>query len=186
MMNRPRWYVLRTKAGEERKAHEQLSLLSTDVLLPLVKVRVRRWSRLVPSVAPLFPCYLFALLVFERDYAQLRYTRGLRGPVLFGAQPAVMPDRIIGELKQRCAGGPVELPRHPLLPSGRVTVIDGPFREFEGIFERHLSGPERVAILLSVMGREARVVLPASMIVPLAQPADMKRAEISNLGKSVT
>jgi hypothetical protein len=62
----------------------------------------------------------------------------------------------------------VELPVRRLVAGERVVVIDGPFRQFEGIFERHLSGPERVAILLSVMGAGARAVLPAHMVAPVA------------------
>jgi hypothetical protein len=47
-------------------------------------------------------------------------------------------------------------------------VIDGPFRELGGIFEHHVSGTERVAIVFSVMGAGARAVLPARMVAPMA------------------
>lgn len=66
---------------------------------------------------------------------------------------------------RRCR--PLELPKRMLVPDERVMVIDGPFREFEAIFERYLSGQERVAILFSMMGSGARAVLPASMVVPV-------------------
>jgi transcriptional antiterminator RfaH len=123
---------------------------------------------LTESVAALFPGYIFALFDVEREYSRLRYTRGVRQIVCFGEEAAIVPQWIIDELKRRCARGPVELPVCPLMPGQRVIVVDGPFRQFEGIFERHLSGPERVAILLSVMGAGARAVLPASMVAPLA------------------
>ena len=162
------WYLLRTKAGEERRAQAQLSRLVADVLSPLMKVRVRRWGRMVDSVGPLFPCYLFARFDLEREYGQVRYPRGIRDIPRFGAQPAVVPEWIVGELRQRCTGGPLELPKRMLVTHERVMVIDGPFREFEGIFERYLSGQERVAILFSMMGAGARAVLPARMVVPVA------------------
>jgi transcription antitermination factor NusG len=127
------------------------------------------------SVAALFPGYMFALFNIER-YSQLRYTRGVRQIVCFGEEAAVVPQWIIEELKLRCSNGPVELPERRLVAGERVIVIDGPFREFDGIFERHLSGPERVAILLSVMGAGRRAVLPASMVAPFAdrEHADKK------------
>jgi transcriptional antiterminator RfaH len=162
------WYLVRTKAKEERRAHEHLSGLAADVLLPLIKVRIRRWGRMVESVAPLFPCYLFAMFDFESDYRQVRYARGVRDLPRVGAEAAIVAPWIISELKQRCAGGPLELPERLLMPSQRVLVIDGPLREFEGIFERYLSGSERVAILFSMMGTGARAVLPARMVVPAA------------------
>jgi transcriptional antiterminator RfaH len=111
---------------------------------------------------------MFALLDFERECARLRYTHGLRDIVRFGNEPVVVPERIIGELKKRCASGPLELPERTLVAHERVTVTDGPFREFEGVFERYLSGSERVAILFCVMGAGARALLPARMVVPVA------------------
>src|SRR5215469_8992595 len=144
------WHLLRTKAGEERRARDQVSRLIPEVLLPLVRVQVRRWGRMTESVAPLFPSYMFALFDVGREYSRLRYTRGVRQIVCFGEEAAVVPQWIIDELKLRCADGPVELPECRLVAGQHVIVIDGPFRQFEGIFERHLSGPERVAILLSV------------------------------------
>jgi transcriptional antiterminator RfaH len=119
-------------------------------------------------MAALFPGYLFALLNIDCEYSRLRYTRGVREIVCFGGQAAVVPEWIIAELKQRCADGPLELPNRQLVAGERVRVIDGSFNEFEGIFERRLSGPERVAILLSVMGAGARAVLPAHMVAPIA------------------
>jgi transcriptional antiterminator RfaH len=161
------WYLVRTKAGEERRAQERLNQVAADVLLPLIKVRVRRWGRMVESVAPLFPCYLFAMFDFEAEYTQVRYARGVRDLPRLGGR-VVVPEWIVNELKQRCASGPLELPKRMLVPHERVMVIDGPLREFEGIFERYLSGLERVAILFSTMGVGARAVLPASMVAPVA------------------
>jgi transcriptional antiterminator RfaH len=123
---------------------------------------------MVDSVAALFPGYLFASFDVDGEFSRLRYTRGVREIVCFGGQAAVVPDWIVAELKQRCADGPLELLTRRLKAGERVMVIEGPFRQFEGVFERHLSGPERVAILLSAMGAGARAVLPARMVVPVA------------------
>jgi transcriptional antiterminator RfaH len=120
------------------------------------------------SVAALFPTYMFARFNLERDYGRLRYTRGVRQIVHFGEEPAAVPQWMIDELKDRCANGPIKLASRQLIPGERVVVIDGPLRDFEGVFERDLSGPERVAILLSVMGAGARAVLPARMITRVA------------------
>lgn len=162
-----KWYLVRTKAGEERIAQDHVARLAADVLLPLLKVRVRRWGRMVDSVVPLFPSYLFAQLDYEREFGRVRFTRGVREIVCFGHQPAGVPRWIVEEMKQRCAQGPAELPRHPFLPGEPVRVIDGPLRWFEGIFQHHLSGGERVAVLLSAMSG-ARAVLPATMVAPRA------------------
>ena len=123
---------------------------------------------MVESVAPMFPCYLFAKFDFEGQWANIRYTRGLRDVVHFGDRPAVLDEWIAEELARRSAHGPIELPKHEFAPGDRVVVVDGPLREFEGMFEQRLSGSERVAILLSIMGRSARTVLPSQMIAAVA------------------
>jgi Transcription termination factor nusG len=61
------WYLIRTKAGEERRANEYLSRFVDEAFLPLVKVRLHRWGKLVGSIAPLFTCYLFAMFDLERE-----------------------------------------------------------------------------------------------------------------------
>lgn len=161
-----RWYLMRTKPSQERRVSQQFIQLGAQVLLPMIKVHVRRWNSLVESVAPMFPCYLFALFNLEFDYSHLRYTRGLKEIVRFAGQPAVVPDWMVDPIAQRCARGPLELPRRPFAHGECVKVTSGLLSEFEGVFDRYLSGPERVAVLLSVMGAGARVVLPANMVVP--------------------
>ena len=60
----------------------------------------------------------------------------------------------------------VEIREDPFDSGQAVRVVDGPFRGFEAIFERYLSGAERVAILLSTIENTGpRVVLPASALV---------------------
>jgi len=162
------WYLVRTKAGEERRANAHLILFAAESFLPLMKARVRRYSKLVEVIVPLFACYLFAMFDLEREYNHVRHTSGVQYVVQYGDRPAVVPERIVQELKARCAGGPIELPRQKFIAGETVRVVGGPFRDFEGIFERDLSGSERVAILLAMLGGDTRVVLPASMVGPAA------------------
>jgi transcriptional antiterminator RfaH len=160
----PEWYLVRTKAGGEHRANQNLARFVDEAFLPLIRVRVRRWGKLVESIVPLFACYLFAVFDLEDEYNHVRHTSGVQYVVHYGDQPAVVPERIIRELKERCANGPIEIVARELLKGDAVRVVDGPLREFEGIFERRLSGSERVAILLASMGAGARVVLPLDMV----------------------
>ena len=159
------WFLVHTKAQLERSVLERFKVSGMDALLPLLKRRVRRWDRLVSSVGPLFPCYLFALPRDRQERSAIEFLPGVRGLVRFGSEPSPVPRSIIEELRQRCAAGPVELPPKPFKMGGPVRVTHGPFRNFEGIFERHLSGTERVAILFSALqGGAVRVVLPTDMV----------------------
>jgi transcriptional antiterminator RfaH len=160
------WTLLRTKAGAERRAHYHVSRMTREVFLPLAKTRIRRWSHYVDSVVPLFPCYLFARLDGDVESRRLRYTAGLQGCVRVGGEPAVVPDAIIAELQRRCDRGPVELPQTVLAQGQAVRVVDGPFRHFEGIFERYYTGTERVAILLCAISGSARIIVRKASVAP--------------------
>ena len=47
-------------------------------------------------------------------------------------------------------------------------MVEGPFRDFEAIFENYLSGTKRVAILMkSIEGCGVRIVANASAVVRL-------------------
>ena len=135
---------------------------------PNRQVHVRRWGKLVPSIAPLFPCYLFALMGISSDYSRLKYTTGVRGIVSGGNEPLVVPSSIIDQLKFRCGQGPIELPVRRLLKGQPVVIAEGSLKGFEAIFEQYLSGSQRVALLLSSVS-SFRVVLPANSVEPVRE-----------------
>jgi transcription antitermination factor NusG len=153
------WYLVRTKPSKERWVHDQLADVVQEVFLPLLATPRR-------AIAPLFPCYLFAQLDLSRNYFDVRYLSGVQGLVPAGRDPLAVPVPIIDEIK--CRGGVdgvVKIEEKLFAKGDRVTVRDGRFRGFEGIFERYLSGAERVAILLgTVEASGARVVLRADAL----------------------
>ena len=161
------WYLIYTKTGQERKVRDRLGLERQELFLPLLKTRVRRWQRLVESIVPLFPCYLFAYFDAELDYRRVRYTPGVRQVLHTSEELLAVPHSIVELLKERCIGGILEI-RQPSLGQGqRVQVVEGPFHGFDAIFEGYLTGRERVRILLStVAGSGPRLVLSASSLVP--------------------
>jgi len=162
------WYLVRTKSGGERTAQQQLQQVVEHTLLPLGKTQVRQKERTVQRIAPVFPCYLFAYFCLGRAARQIRYTPGVRDIVRFGEQPAVVPEWVIHELTTRCAQGPVEFAKAGLLPGSPLKVVDGPFRDLRAVFDGYLSGTERVAVLLSIMNAERRIVMPTSMVIAAA------------------
>jgi len=72
---------------------------------------------------------------------------------------------VVEEIRSRGVNGVVRI-EPPTFGNGeRVRVVDGRFQGFEAIFERYLSGAERVAILLSaVEANGVRVVLPSAAL----------------------
>jgi transcription antitermination factor NusG len=85
-------------------------------------------------------------------------------------QPAHIDDVIIESLKMRQdidglirLAQPQPLQKPSFKRGDRVRVIAGPFEHHLGIFE-HMSGSERVAVLLSLLGRTVTVRLPCADI----------------------
>lgn len=156
------WYLVRTKPGKERWVRDQLALLLPEVFLPMLKARGMRWGKLAMSIAPLFPSYLFARFDLSGSYFDVRYAPGVSGIVSAGTDPLVVPGEIIAELQSRGVDSVIEIRAKPFDSGERVRILDGPFRGFEAMFDRYLSGAERVAILLgAVQNAGLRVVLPA-------------------------
>jgi hypothetical protein len=66
------WYLIRTKTGAERTAHEQLQHVVERALLPLAKTQIRQRDRTFQRISPIFPCYLFAFFSLGHSARQIR------------------------------------------------------------------------------------------------------------------
>jgi transcriptional antiterminator RfaH len=160
-----KWYLVRTKSGKEKWVHNQLSAILSEVFLPLLETRIPRWGKLVWSIMPLFPCYVFAQFDLETRYFDVKYIPGVQGIVSAGRDPLSVPIQIVEDIKRRSVDGVVKIEQNRFDNGERVRVVEGPFRGLEAIFQRYHSGAERVTILLSdVEAYGQRVVLPSSAV----------------------
>jgi len=161
-----RWYVAQTHVHAESKATLHLGRQGFDVYLPRY-LKQRRHARRVDTVpAPLFPRYLFvAVDMATQRWHSIRSTIGITKLVANGDVPAVVPQAIIEGLKRReDANGFVQLERRPRFASGdKIRVREGAFCDALGLFDG-ITGQERVAILLDLLGRKVRVVLGMDVI----------------------
>ena len=161
-----RWYVAQTHIHAEAKASQHLCCQGFDVYLPRY-LKSRRHARRVDRVAaPLFPRYLFVSidLTTQRWYA-INSTIGISKLIRHGNVPVAVPDAIIEGLKRReDAEGHIQLePQSRFVPGDKVRVSHGAFCDCLGLYET-VSGKERSAILLDLLGRKVRVVLENDLI----------------------
>lgn len=166
------WYTLHVKPHKERFVHERL--LSPEGIPYLGElagerpieaffpaVRVKPKNPRAAKIRPYFPGYLFVHADLEAlgDNA-FSWIPGAHGLVRFGDVPAIVPETLIRELKQRMvqieeAGG---LAVATLKPGDRVRVVSGPFAGYEAIFDAQLPGRERVQVLLAFLSKHPQRV----------------------------
>jgi transcriptional antiterminator RfaH len=153
------WAVIRSEAQREHVAEKFLQAAKFETYYPRVEIAGRR------RPSSLFPSYLFCRL--NGVWREARWTVGVLGIIMSADGPARIGDEIVDAIKAReDADGLIRL-RQPEPPSfrrgDRVRITSGPLVDRLGIFE-HMSGAERVAILLSLLGRTVTVRLAAADI----------------------
>jgi transcriptional antiterminator RfaH len=165
--NVQRWYLIRSKPGAETEAQLHLQRQQYQTYLPRLLQRVRRRGQWRMRVGPLFPRYLFLQLDEGRQcLAPVGSTLGVANVVRFGGRFATVPDGLIGELRARedPQTGLHSLCLATRLAPGMTVRIDGgAFAGLEGVFER-AEGADRVVVLLTLLGQERQVHLPAELV----------------------
>jgi len=149
----PNWFPIYTRPRQERRALVNLERQGFQCFLP--EVRRPRSER----VEPLFPRYLFLeAQPAEQSLAPIRSTRGVTGLVRFGERIATLPTRVMQAIRSRIdpETGLVRGESLDLRPGERVRVLSGPLAGTEAIF-RAGSGPERVRVLMDLLGRQTTV-----------------------------
>jgi transcriptional antiterminator RfaH len=162
-----RWYLVRTKPSREETAYVNLCRQGYESYLPRLLRTDRSKGRHVERIVALFPRYLFVRLEEGRQsLAPVRSSVGVSDVVRFGADYAVVPGKVIHDLRAReePASGLHRLVGNERLARGeRVRVSTRTFDGLEGVFERH-DGAKRVIVLLSLLGQETPVCVPLQFV----------------------
>lgn len=154
------WFCLHTKPRREARAAQHLvSQLDIETYFP--RISERRIYRRAPRemVEPLFPRYLFCRVDAASQLRAVRYAPDVIDVVRTGGEPVVVSERLVTQLK--CWTGDSEILRiqNVFLPGERVKITGGPMLGLEAIVLESKSQGERVAILLSILGRDAHLTI---------------------------
>lgn len=147
-----KWYALRVKPHKEIFVSRQLQAAALSHYYP--SIRVKPVNPRAATIRPFFPGYLFIKLDLAKEGASaFQWLPGVQGLVSFGDEPAPVTDALIAELKRRlqaidAAGGWTQ---YEIQPGDKVRIIAGPLAGYEAIFDAHLSGAERVRVLLAFL-----------------------------------
>ncbi|CAM3381903.1 transcriptional activator RfaH [Pseudomonas floridensis] len=156
----PRWYLIQTKPRQEARAEEHLQRQHFECYRPLKAAEKKRVAR-APADEELFPGYLFIRMDQMHDnWYPIRSTRGVARIVTFGGQPIPVQDDLIEQIRQRLSAPP---PSTRFTHGEHVRVMAAGFCDVEAIFVA-TDGTERAVILLNLLQRQQKVVLPISSL----------------------
>jgi transcriptional antiterminator RfaH len=150
------WTAAQLQPRRQALALHMLAQENFTVYAPKLRERRTIRGRRADREAPLFPGYAFVLIRLQWHAA--RWCPGVVRLVMDGLQPARVPDVVIEEIRGRERNGAVELPRRLLKPGDRVRLLAGPFQGHLAVYTG-MTGPERVAVLLQILGGQQRVTL---------------------------
>lgn len=155
------WHLIHSRPRQEVIAREHLERQGYTIYLP----QVRQPKSTRHTITPLFPRYLFIRLAAGwGDWTPLRSTRGVSSLVRVGMNPATISEQLIDSLKKReDHDGLHTLQSENLKKGERIRLINGPFSDYEGIFNEQ-RGENRAIILLNMIGQQNKIEVPAESI----------------------
>ncbi|MFF7706235.1 transcription/translation regulatory transformer protein RfaH [Pseudomonas sp. NPDC007930] len=158
----PQWFLIQTKPRQEARAEEHLLRQQFQCYRPEQPANAARKG----SDQALFPGYLFIRMAAHDNWYPIRSTRGVARVVAFGAAPCPVPDALIEQIRQRLAQ-----PCQPVaFVQGEAVKVKAGGSELQAIFLCD-DGDERAVILLTLLQRQQRVVLPKQQLERLVAHA---------------
>lgn len=157
------WYVCQSKPRQETKALARLNEQGYTVYLPML-VRWERkkgeWNR---TEQVMFPRYCFVRCGRDgQSIAPIRSTPGVLGLVRFGGAAATLDEATVEAIRELAeqSGRRGEDNTAPFVAGMQVVVADGPLKGLSGLVSN--TADERVAVLLTLLGREKSIMIPAN------------------------
>lgn len=173
------WHIALTEPGADRNAMIALRNRGYDVYRPIIPVFVKQGrGKLKTDWRSMFPGYLFVMDVRIGSWERLRNAPGIR----YGHHDDKAFLRVNGsfatidndhpefirmrQVEQDLAGEkPMSRAQHTFKVGQSVRVEEGPFTGLWGTIQT-LDDTERVCLLMSLFGRESRVTIESSHLMP--------------------
>ncbi len=165
---RRKWYVIHTYSGYEDQVAESLRqrIESTgmsdkifNVIVPTEKqIEVKNGKRRIIE-KKIFPGYvLVEMVVTDDSWYVVRNAPNVTGFIGFGATPTAISDDEVKRILKRMG---VEEPKYKidLVINESVKIIDGPFKDFDGVVSEIDEEKGKIKVLVSIFGRETPVIL---------------------------
>ena len=154
------WFVVRTKARQELRASYRMEEQGFKVFCP----QIPKYNGLKEVVGRqvLFPGYCF-VQSGELSVASIRSTPGVIGLVSFSLEgkPATIVPAALEAIHVVEALHCEKV--SSLKPGGAISLIEGPFKGFKGLYSKR--SKDRVEVLLTLLGQQQRILVSSSQVI---------------------
>lgn len=163
-----RWYAIHTYSGYEENVKDNLKkrIESYDmedkvfnVLIPKEKkIKIKNGKRRIVE-EKIFPGYvLVEMIVTDDSWYMVRNTPNVTGFIGTGTIPTPLSEGEVKSLQKRMG---VEEPQYKIdvQVNSPVSIVDGPFKGFEGKISEVDEARGKVKVLVNMFGRETPVEL---------------------------
>ena len=169
-MSEPKWYIVHTYSGHEKKAKQGLLERAKtfgheadfdEVLIPEENVVEVVKGEKKTSKRKFFPGYILVHMnLTDETWHIVKDTPRVTGFVGGGEKPAPIPDEDVAKMTEQMKEGAEKPKPRILFEEGEaVRVITGPFANFNGYVDEVLPEKEKVRVMVQVFGRSTPVVL---------------------------
>jgi len=166
-----RWYVARTKTGQEDIALDHLQRQKFNVYYPRVQIERRKAGRITTVTEGLFPGYVLVNMLLEASaWRIINSTYGVIRLLSFSADgtPAPLPTGEVERLRERENSGQLRISEVLRLRRGdHVKLKVGPAADQIGTVFR--TRGERVELLIRLLNREIRCIAPMHAVEPVGR-----------------
>jgi transcription antitermination factor NusG len=154
------WHVVHTAPHSELRVCRYLDVQGLPTYAPEFE---RRRGTHPGSVRDSRHQWIFPGYVFFRapegfiDWHVVRRAPGVRQLLQYDGRPAFMDDAVIDEIQGRIAWTRAPHPGAAFRTGQRVVIDRGPLAMVDALFDRCLPAPDRVRILVHLLGRQVSV-----------------------------
>jgi transcription elongation factor/antiterminator RfaH len=156
------WYVVYSKPRREEFAQSNLQRKGLEVFFPRLAFPHPRPRQ--NQIVPLFPNYLFVRLQLPEEYNYALWSPGVKTLVSFNETPAPIDEEIITFLKSQADIAGVIKGQPQITIGQQVRISGGPLDGIIGIIHDPPDARGRVGILMQLLSRQVKVVVPMRFV----------------------
>jgi transcriptional antiterminator NusG len=165
-----KWYVVHTYSGYENKVkaalEERIKLFSkeeffSEIVVPAENVVEMIRGEKKTTTRKFFPGYVLINMALDNEtWHIVRSTPKVTGFIGGGNKPIPIPDeQATGILNQIKEGKLKPKPKVSFEKGDSITIVDGPFTNFNGLVEEVKPEKGRLKVLVSIFGRPTPIEL---------------------------